>query len=227
MRNLVVFLFVIPNLFFANNIKVPSKIKEVTVYLSGAEITRTAQLNLREGTNKIIFTGLSHKIDESSIQVSGLNGVSIVSMAYDIDYLDKSVSDPQLQAWQDQLKKLDYEITLLKNTIYGLEEEEKVITTNRMVSADNQVLNLEKVKEISGYYRERLTAIKNEIFETNLKIEDLKKKVRDLQLQVAEVNNAPEKEQGEITIKFDVPDQNQFEANLKVSGQRCRLGAEL
>lgn len=34
-------------------------------------------------------------------------------------------------------------------TIYGLEEEEKVITTNNMVSTDNQALNLERVKEIS------------------------------------------------------------------------------
>jgi len=215
MKNLVVLLFLVSNFSLANDRKTPSKITEVTIYRSGAQITRTAQCNLLEGSNEVVFTGLSHKIDESSIQVSGLNSVSILSMAYDINYLEKSDSNPQLKEWENQLENLEYKITLLKNTIYGLEEEEKVITTNRMVSTDNQALSLEKVKEISQYYRERLTAIKNEIFKTNLKINDLKNETKDLQLQMAEVNNAPEQEQGEITIKFDAPIATQLNLTLK------------
>ena len=134
---------------------------------------------------------MSHKIDESSIQVSGLNTVSILSITYNINYLEKTKSDPQLNVWKNQLQDLKYKITLLKNNIIGLEEEEKIITTNRMVSTDNHVLNLEKVKEISKYYRERTIAIKNEVFETNLKINKLKKEEKALQKQMAEVNNAP------------------------------------
>ena len=179
MKNLIVFLFLVSNFGLANDKKVTSKIKEVTVYLSGAQITRTAQCQLSGGSNEVVFTGLSHKIDESSIQVSGLHGVSILSIAYDINYLEKSESNPQLKEWKEKLRGLDYEIALLKNTIFGLEEEEKVITTNRMVSTDNQALSLEKVKEISQYYRIRLTAIKNEIFENNLKINALKKEIKD------------------------------------------------
>ncbi|MGD1946982.1 MAG: mucoidy inhibitor MuiA family protein [Croceivirga sp.] len=215
MKNLIVLFVLIPTVLFSNDKKVPSNIKEVTVYLSGAQITRTAKIELKEGSNEIIFTGLSHKIDESSIQVSGLNAVSILSIAYDLNYLEKSESNPRLKEWEHQLESLEHKITLLKNTIYGLEEEEKVITTNRMVSTDNQALNLEKVKEISQYYRERLTAIKNEIFETNLKINELKKETKGLQLQMAEVNNAPEQEQGEITIKFDTPIATQLHLTFK------------
>ncbi|MEO0570466.1 MAG: mucoidy inhibitor MuiA family protein [Bacteroidota bacterium] len=215
MKNLIVLLFLVSGFGLANDKKVTSKIEEVTVYLSGAQITRTAQCQLSEGSHEVVFTGLSHKIDESSIQVSGLYGVSILSIAYDINYLEKSESNPLLKEWKEKLKDLDYQITLLKNTIYGLEEEEKVITTNRMVSTDNQALNLEKVKEISQYYRIRLTAIKNEIFENNRKINTLKKEVKDIQLQMAEVNNAPAQEQGEITIKFDAPIATRLSLTLK------------
>ncbi|MEM1336213.1 MAG: mucoidy inhibitor MuiA family protein [Bacteroidota bacterium] len=215
MKNTILLVLLIATSVFPNAQNVPSKIKKVTVYLSGAEITRTAQCSLKEGSNIVIFTGLSHKIDESSIQVSGLNVVSILSLSYDINYLEKMESEPQFTAWEDEHKRLEYQITLLKNKVLGLEEEEKVITTNRMVSTDNQALSLEKVKEISQYYRERITAIKNEIFETNLKINRLKQKAKALQRQMAEVNNAPEKEQGEITIKFDTPIATQLEVTLK------------
>lgn len=80
MKNTVILFLLAPVFLFSNGLKTPSKIKEVTVYLNGAQITRTASCQLQEGSNEVIFTGLSHKIDESSIQVSGLGAVSILSI---------------------------------------------------------------------------------------------------------------------------------------------------
>lgn len=213
MKKLLFLLLLYPIITFGNDKKIPSTIKDVTVYLRGAQVYRKAKCKLSEGTNELIFYGLSSKIDESSIQISGLQAVSILSMSYDLNYLEKSESNPQVQKWEDEIIQTQHEITMLKNLILGLEEEEKVITTNRMVSTDNQTLDLERVKEISKYYRERITAIKNEIFRTNLKINEFNLEVGVLRKQLAEVNNAPEEEQGELTITFDAP----IPANLDLS----------
>ncbi|MEO9890977.1 mucoidy inhibitor MuiA family protein [Aurantibacter sp.] len=212
MKNLILFLVLSPFLTYGNDVEIPSKIKEVTVYLSGANITRTANCNLPSGATEITLTGLSSKIDESSIQISGLQSVSILSMSYDINFmpviLDKSTSLPL----QSRLDVIAAEIAILKNTVSGLEEEEQVIYTNRTVSARTQSLSLEKVKEISTYYRKRITAIKNDIFYANLKINHLNDETRTLQKQMAEFNNTPEVEQGELKIKFDAP----IASNLKL-----------
>ena len=217
MQNLFLFLVLCPALIFANDEKIPSKIKEVTVYLNGASITRTAECNLASGTSEITLTRLSTKIDESSIQISGLQAVSILSMSYDINFMpvieDESASLPL----QQRLEAIDSEIALLKNTISGLEEEEQVIYANRSVSARTQGLSLEKLKEISTYYRQRITAIKNEIFNANLEIKRLNDEARTIQKQMAELNNSPEKEQGEIKIKFDAPVASKL--NLSISYQ--------
>ncbi|MEP3210106.1 MAG: mucoidy inhibitor MuiA family protein [Maribacter sp.] len=217
MKNLIVFLVLCPFLIFGNDEKIPSKIKEVTVYLNGANITRVAECSLPPGASEITLSGLSTKIDESSIQISGLQAVSILSMSYDINYMpvieDKVVTLPL----EDRLEAIASEIALLKNSIAGLEEEEQVIYANRTVSARTQALSLEKVKEISTYYRERITAIKNAIFRSNLEIKTLNDETRTLQKQLAELNNSPEKEHGEINIKFDAPIASKL--NLKVSYQ--------
>lgn len=213
MKNLFFALLLCSGLF-ANDKKAPSTIKEVTVYLSGAQITRTAHCILKEGTNELVFTGLSHRIDESSIQVSGLKAVSILSIEYDTNFLEKSISNPEVQQWEDEISSIDHKIALLKNIITGLQEEEKVITTNRLVSTDNQALSLEKVKQISQYYRERITAIKDEVFKTNLKIDELRLEANAINKQLAETNNAPEEKQGEITIKFDAPVTTTLELTL-------------
>ena len=202
----LLFLFVLcPLLVLGNDNDVPSKIKDVTVYLSGAQIYRKAQCQLKEGKNELTFTGLSSKIEESSIQISGLQSVSILSMSYDLNYLEKTQNNPEVKQWEDQITNIQHKIALLRNKIVGLEEEEKVITANRLVSPDSQVLDLDLVKETGKYYRERITAIRNEVFKTNLTINELKLDISKFQKQLAEVNNAPEEEQGELTITFDAP----------------------
>lgn len=214
MKKIVLLLFLAPFFVFSKEEKVPSKIKEVTVYLSGAQITRTATCQLQEGANKVIFSGLSHKIDESSIQISGLGAVSILSIVYNINYLEKSESNPKVREWENEVDRLEQEISFLKNTIAGLEEEEKVITSNRVVNGNDQVLDLERIKQIGTYYRERITEIKNEIFKTMLKINQLNLEIGDFKKQLAEAKSAPEEPQGEITITFDAPIATNLNATL-------------
>ena len=199
------FLFVFPLFIFSNDKKISSEIKEVTVYLSGASITRVATCKLRAGTSEITLSGLSTKIDESSIQISGLQAVSILSMSYDINYMPVIEDQSSALPLQKRLNAIEIEIALLKNNISGLEEEEQVIYANRSVSGRTQDLNLARVQEISTYYRERITSLKNEVFKANLEINTLTKETRRLQKQMAELNNTPEKEQGELTLKLDAP----------------------
>ncbi|WP_422860013.1 mucoidy inhibitor MuiA family protein [Flagellimonas sp. S174] len=213
MKKLILLLFLVPVLIVANEKTVPSKIKEVTVYLSGAQIHRKAKCTLKAGKNELVFTGLSAKIDESSLQISGLGSASILSMSYDLDYLSELEGNPKVKDWENQIVSLQHEIALYKNLIIGLEEEEKIITTNRVVSSENQALDLTKIKEIGTYYRERITAIKNEIFQTNLKINEANLEIGNLRKQLQEVNNASETEQGELTLILDAP----LHMNLELS----------
>tara|TARA_R110002051_G_scaffold243722_3_gene303707 strand:+ start:6748 stop:8781 length:2034 start_codon:yes stop_codon:yes gene_type:complete len=218
MKKLIFLLVFLPFLVFGGD-KIPSKIKLVTVYLNSAEISREATFDIKQGTSELIFTGLSSKIDESSIQVSGLQGTSILAISFDINYLDKSISDIETKILTDKIEAIELKIALLKNLILGLEEEEKVINTNRLVSADNQSLDIEKVKQISAYYRERITAIKNEIYHINLKINVLNADIQDIKKQSIEANNTLSEPKGEIKIKFDAPITAHLNLELKYSVQ--------
>ncbi len=205
MKKLAFVLAFVPLLCFANDLQVPSTIKEVTVYLNGAQITRTAQCSLNAGTTEMVFTGLSAKIEEHSIQVSGLQTVSILAMSYDIDYLTKVESHPEVAKWKKEINALQSKIAFLQNRINGLEVEEQLISANQQLHSDTQALDLDKIKEISTYYRQRITAIKDEIFTTRKEIELLKEALQQLELQLAEINQAPEKRQGKLKIRFDAP----------------------
>ncbi len=213
MKKLIFLLLLLPVLLSANNNQVASKIKEVTVYLNGAQIKRNAVFNLKQGTSEITFTGLSTKVNESSIQIGGLQAASILSMSYNINYLSSSDSNGRTQLLYNQIDDLDFKITTLNNIILGLEEEEKVISVNRSLNSNVKDLDLNKIKEISTYYRARITAIKNEIYTTSLQIKKLEINKRAMKNQIQEINQTPQKEHGEIKIVFD----SAIETNLDLS----------
>lgn len=198
-------LAICPFFLFSNDGKITSDIKAVTVFLNGAQITRTAICKLPKGSSEILLTGLSTQIDESSIQISGLQAVSILSMAYDINYMPHVLSPSTTDPLTQRLETIEQRIALIKNRISGLQEEEQVIYANRSLSTRTQGLDLQKIKEIGTYYRQRITSIKNEIVTANLEIRHLNDETRTIQQQLAELNNTPEKEQGELKITFDAP----------------------
>src|SRR5882672_9103584 len=80
MRNIlsIIFLFNLAVVNIAlgqNSIQVNPKIREVTVYLSGAEVRFSETIALKRGENVILFKGLSPSLVEKSVQITVGNNV--------------------------------------------------------------------------------------------------------------------------------------------------------
>ena len=92
-----------------------SKIEKVTVFLQGATIERSASVQLRTGVNELVFDNLSPDIIENSIQLRGLKDASILSIAFNLDYLDKDRAQPPVSERARALATLAR--TLFKNVL--------------------------------------------------------------------------------------------------------------
>ena len=180
-----------------------SAIKEVTVYLSGAEITREATTQLSTGLNTIVIDKLSPDIDENSIQISGLGDATIQSINYGINYLTKLKYTKKVDSLKARLEVIDQTKHRIQNTIKGLQKEEDILNKNERLGSDTQEISLEKVKELAAFYRKRITALQNEVFEEELKIKTLKKEENDVRRQLQEYNVTEEIQTGEITLKIN------------------------
>ena len=84
--NLTVAIFLAAPAFAGNDpIPVKSEIREVTVFLAGAQVTRTASVNIEEGTQILVFGGLPQNLKEESIQVKGTGNFTILSVTSSSD----------------------------------------------------------------------------------------------------------------------------------------------
>ncbi|WP_024770051.1 DUF4139 domain-containing protein [Aquimarina macrocephali] len=201
----LLFLFFSFIIAFGAEKKTETTIEEVTVYLEGAQIKRTASVNLTSGTNEITLSDLSPNIDENSIQISGLKNTSILAINFAINYLEKKKDSEELASFKKQLKSILQQKNNFNNNVSGLQQEQKLLNNNQRIGSDATPISLEKIKEISAYYRERSTAIENEIYTLTQKVNDLNNQIQDLKNEINKLEDHTKEERGEIKLKLDSP----------------------
>jgi len=156
--------------------EVDSKIKEVTVFLNGAEINRTLTTSLHTGTSELKLTNLSPFIQPNSIQVKANNkSVTIVSVNHEINYLDRNKVNQtkEVVAINDSIKKLEFKLAIRESYERVYNEEKNLLLTNKKIGGANTGVDIEDLMDAADFYRERLINIETKL----LDIRENKKKL--------------------------------------------------
>ena len=198
-------LLILPALLFGGEIKPKTTIKEVTVYLNGAQVTAESVINLPQGTTEVYLTGLSPLIDQNSIQISGLKEVSILSINYSVNAVAKQADSQKITLFEAQLTEKRRSLALLQNANKGLDEETTLLTTNKKLNSEQHSLTLEQITTFSKYYRERVAALQTEIYDNNVKIAKLNLEINDITTELNKLKNDSREQRGEILVKLDAP----------------------
>ncbi|UOB17438.1 mucoidy inhibitor MuiA family protein [Abyssalbus ytuae] len=216
MKNIFLLILLLTHSFlFSNEKGTPSTIEKVVVYLNGAQIIRTSTLSLKSGTTVIIFNDLSPNIDENSIQVSGLGDVSILSLQYDINYLEKKKESDEIENLITRIKLFEKKIAYQKNRIKGLQEEKTLLVSNRKLVNETHTVSLVKIQEFSKYYRSQVETIHNAVFEAEQTIDSLENELGALKKQLEKFKNHNKEKRGEITLNLDAPVNANIHLKLK------------
>jgi len=77
--------------------KVASKVQKVIVFLNGAQVTRSAMVNIGAGNTDLVFTDISPQINERSIQVHANGEFTILSVKHELDYLSDQVKTKRVE----------------------------------------------------------------------------------------------------------------------------------
>ena len=165
---------------------IKSEISGVTIFRSGAQIKRTATVNLVTGMNEIQITNLPSGFDESSIQVSLGNEAEISSVTYKNNFNVDNESNPAIVALKSKLKELLVKLENEQLIFDTWKEEESLILANKKVSGDNSGLLNEQLVKIAELYRTRLLEVKQNILLSKRKIKDINDETEKVTQQMNE-----------------------------------------
>jgi len=178
----------------------PSTISEVTVYLQGAMVKRTAQVKLVPGTNEIVLDGLSNYLDINSVRLESNSNITILSVNAATNYLkpvEPSSLDIQLQySWDTTNNRL----SKIQNEIAALDEEMDMLKANYRLNNGPNTSYIDALDNLADFYQKRVRDVLSELNTWHKRETDYLVKQNAIQAQKNEIYAKNSHPYGEITF---------------------------
>lgn len=201
--------------FAQNEIKSNANLESVTVYTKGAELTHNGKINLNSGVSEVLINNIAGSLNENSIQVGFSNGVTVLSVQYNRDFLNKEIETPAIKKINDSLKVAN---TLLLKTQRDKQVENQVLALlndNRHAGGSNTGINVMELTKLTTYYKTKYAETNENIAKLTAKENEQLLKVKALENQLKEIKVSNNYQLGQIVLRV-LTDKNIL-TNYKVS----------
>jgi len=194
-----------------------SKITDVTVYLSGAQITRQARLEPSDGVSELIFENLTCTLQPESLQVSAADSdnITILSVEHKINYLKQADKSDEIGALQAELKELTEQVAVQESELLLCDFEQVFFETNKDLSGSETGLKASELKEAVLFYNERMAEIVKKRVLCDKTIEELQGKISMINHQLGSFANIQQIPVSEVVVKISA--KTSEPANLMLS----------
>ncbi len=141
-----------------------ASLDRVMVYLSGAHLYYSEQVNVQAGNNVFIFENISGSIQENTLQANAKGG-TLMEVNTQIRYKEKKSIAPiyakAIAQVIDSLEENEYHLLQVANQLSALEQEKKMLLNHPLINGKSQRDSLPLLKSSMEFTREKLSEILN------------------------------------------------------------------
>jgi hypothetical protein len=163
---LIPFLLVYTHVPAQKKITAESSIGEVTVFSSGAQVQRLAEVLVPAGRSEIIFSGLSNQLQQQSVQLKADAGITLLSVQAQKDFFRQRNIEQDERPLLDRLGELKEKIENDNALLLVYKNEEQMLIKNQSIGGQSGV-KPDDLKLALDLQRQRLT----EVYQKQLEIE--------------------------------------------------------
>ncbi len=206
------FVSILSSYSLASELKVDSKITQVTIYPGNALVTRSAEVKLSAGDYKVIFTDIIPNIDENSLKVKGEGAAQVKIMGAQVvkEFLEENPAEKVKQI-QDEIQKLADNNKKLTNNQKIIAEEKQYLDSIRFFSGTqipkDLATKMPTAADLDGtlkFMDSRLRENYDQAIEVEFAIRDNQRKIEVLQRQLAQVSGPSHKLKRSIAVDLEV-----------------------
>ncbi len=162
-----------------DTLEVSSKIKDVTVFFSGAQITRTAKIKAPKGKHRLVLNELPNTIYDQSIQVKSTENCKILSVKHELVYPSTKKSSAE-KVLENKIESLELEMKSISNQFNVFTLEQQLLSDNRKLNKNKEGSAIEDIKKAADFYRERLNEIQQGKLNLSVEIDKKKEAIQEL-----------------------------------------------
>jgi hypothetical protein len=184
----------------AKDLPVTSTISSVKVFLSGAEITRTAKASLASGTSTLVFTNLSEEVDPGNIQVNGQGAFTILSVTHRLNYIEEKNDRKEVKDLETRIATTEADIAHEQALLGVLVKEEERLAKNDVIGG-NQGASLEQLRATNDYMQQRLETIALGQLTRQARIKELNEALTELRGQLTQLKGKKPAPTSEVVVE--------------------------
>jgi len=164
--------------------RVSAKPASVRVYLSGAMIEARSKATLKAGTQTIVFTDVSPFVEENSVQVKADADITILSVNYQLNYLDARKKDEENKKLGDSLSTYTKELARVLVEQRAYDEELSLLASNKSIGGANIGVSVVELQKMADFIRIRVKETGGKRLETEEKERRLNERIELLNQQL-------------------------------------------
>jgi uncharacterized protein (TIGR02231 family) len=183
-------------------VKVESKPKEVTVFLTGAELRHSIDnVTLKQGKNLVKFVGLSSKLDANSIVVDvEKKNVVILSVYSSNNFLAPVADNLKIKPIKDSIERVEDELAVIKGAEESYTKEKELLYKNDAIFGKEKALPQSEVEQSADFFIKRSNEASTELYKLSKKETKLRSKLDLLYKQLNELNAEINPPSSEISV---------------------------
>jgi Domain of unknown function (DUF4139)/N-terminal domain of unknown function (DUF4140) len=195
-------------------VKVNAPIESVKIYIQGAEVVHKQSVSLTEGRQTVVFTGLSPKLYEQTVQFAAGAGIKILSISTQTNFLAAKEPPTKIKSLEDSVILVKQRMAELVDELNAYNQEREMLRTNYNTKGDDKDLSLDNLKNSADFFRERMLNINKQITRLNRLVEAQNKQLFDIKLQLYEWN-AAQISLAEVLVVLDADKAKTVQVELK------------
>ncbi len=154
-------------------IHIAQSIKEVTLYLNGAEVRSNEDVLVKRGETKVVIDGISPFMLEGSVQVSVGGSTEIISVTTKELNEDLKKVNPEAAKTIMSIQKMRDKIDGIAIQIDAFEVERKMLMANQSIGGQQAGVSLIELSKAADFFRDRMLKINNNLMQLHKETDNL------------------------------------------------------
>lgn len=185
--------------------KVKSAAEKVTLFIDGAQVTRSRQVNIPAGNSVLVFTGLSSYLDDRSLQVAARGNFTITAVNRRFNYTDSLERSNRQKTLEKRIDEVLQQQKQQKALLEVINAENEMLKVNCSVGNRKVATPLADIKALNEYYASRMQEIKRRILRTEELIDTLNRREKLYFAELSQLNSQQQAPMSEVEVHIDAP----------------------
>jgi len=179
-----------------------SKINQVTVFFSGAQITRQVEYQSIKGQQLLLIDDLPLEVNKESLKVGDIPVSKTISVKLEKGSSRNPKFNEEKEKLRDQKKEIEKKIQYNRTEKGVYDSEEAFIIQNRELAGDNGV-SIAQISEGANYFRSKLKEIRTKKLDLEFELQNFKDELLELDKQIQKLTKDQRKESVHLYVLID------------------------